>query len=89
MTASNFAVTIGDTATLILAADSIHRPVYLQIIGNNTVYIGDTDAVSTANGFPIAKHSAPILGGLGPGQPLYGICASGQTEELRVFAARD
>jgi hypothetical protein len=89
MTASNFSVTIGDTPTLILAAETITRPVYFQIMGNNTVYIGDNTSVTTANGFPIAKHAAPILGGLGPGQPLYGICAAGQTEDLRVFAARD
>ena len=89
MTASNFAVTIGDTPTLILTADSIHRPVWFQIIGNNTVYIGDTNQVTTSSGFPIAKHAAPIQGSLGPGQPLYGICAAGQTEDLRVFAARD
>lgn len=87
--ASNFAVTITDEPTLILAADSIFRPVWMQLVGNNTVYLGDSTAVSTANGFPVVKHSAPLEGMVGPGQPLYGICASGQTEELRVFAPRD
>jgi len=87
--ASNFAVTITSTATLILDADDVFRPVFMQIVGNNTVYIGDSASVTTANGFPLVKHSAPIQGQLGPGAPLYGICAGGQTEEIRIFAPRD
>ena len=89
MTASNFAVTITDTPTLILEADNINKPIWLQIIGNKTVYIGDNSSVSTSNGFPLVKHSAPLQGGLGIGQPLYGICSAGQTEQIRVFAVRD
>jgi len=77
-------VTVGSTATLLASADPSNRPVWLQIIGNNTVYVGDS-TVTTANGFPIVKHAAPIQGSLGPGQALYGICASGQTEEVRIF----
>lgn len=89
MASSNFAVTITDTPTLILAAESIHRPIYLQIIGNQTVYLGDNASLTTANGFPIAKHSAPLDFHFEPGTALYGVCAAGQTEDLRVFAVRD
>lgn len=78
------AVTVGETATLLASADPTNRPVWLQIMGNNTVYVGDAN-VTTANGFPIAKHAAPIQGALGPGLALYGICAAGQTEEVRIF----
>jgi hypothetical protein len=80
------AVTVTETATLLASADPTNRPVWLQIMGNNTVYIGDA-AVTTANGFPIVKHGAPIQGVLAPGQALYGICAGGQTEEVRIFTA--
>lgn len=86
---SNFAVTITDQPTLILAADSIFRDVLLQIVGNKTVYLGDTTDVTTANGFPIAKHAAPIEFHATPGEPLYGICATAETEEIRCFAQRD
>ena len=79
------AVTVTSTATLLCSADPTNRPVYLQITGNKTVYIGDS-TVTTANGFPIVKHAAPIMGALGPGQALYGICASPDTEEVRVFS---
>jgi hypothetical protein len=78
-------VTVTDTATLLCSADPSNRPVYLQIIGNRTVYIGDS-TVTTANGFPIVKHGAPIMGQLGPGQALYGICAAAETEDVRVFS---
>lgn len=78
------AVTVTDTATLLVSADPTNRPVWLQIMGNVTVYLGDS-AVTTANGFPVAKHAAPIQGSLGPGQALYGITAAGTTEEVRIF----
>ena len=78
------AVTVTDTATLLCSADPSNRPVWVQIMGNNTVYVGDSN-VTTADGFPIVKNAAPIQGQLGPGQALYGITASGQTEEVRIF----
>lgn len=78
------AVTVTETATLLASADPTNRPVWLQIIGNTTVYLGDA-TVTTANGFPVAKHAAPIQGALGPGQALYGITAPGTTEEVRIF----
>ena len=87
--ASNFAVTVTQTATLILSAEQEFRAVYVQVVGNNTVYIGDQSAVTTTNGFPIAKHAAPIEFQLRTGLALYGICAGGQTEEIRIFAPRD
>ena len=84
MSSPQRAVTVTSTATLLASVDPTNRPVWLQIIGNNTVYVGDS-TVTTANGFPIAKHAAPIQGFLAPGQPLYGICVGGQTEEVRIF----
>ena len=76
--------TVTTTATEIIGADPTHRPVWLQIDGNTTVYIGDS-TVTVANGFPIAKHAAPIQGTLGPGQALFAIVASG-TETIRIFS---
>jgi hypothetical protein len=58
--------------------------VYVQIEGNNTVYIGGP-TVTAAQGFPIVKHSAPIQGGLPAGDGLWGICASGETETIRII----
>lgn len=78
--------TVTSTASEIIGSDPTNRPVWLQIDGNNTVYIGDS-TVTTANGFPIAKHAAPIQGQLAPGQSLWAICAAGQTETIRIFSA--
>ena len=77
-------MTVTDTATLLVSADPTNRPVWLQITGNQTVYLGDA-TVTTANGFPVVKHAAPIQGNLGPGQALYGICTTGQSDEVRIF----
>ena len=79
-----YAVTITDEVTLLVAADDINRPVYMQIIGNSTVYIGGAD-VTPEQGFPIVKHSAPLQGGLPPKTPLYAICATGVSEEMRII----
>jgi hypothetical protein len=76
--------TVTTTATQIISTDPTNRPVWFQIDGNHTVYIGDS-TVTVANGFPIAKHAAPIQGNLGPGQDLWAIVASG-TETIRIFS---
>ena len=79
-----YKVVVGDTVVELVPRDNINRPVYVQIEGNNTVYIGGSD-VTSAQGFPIVKHTAPIQGGLGIGDGLWGICASGQTETIRII----
>lgn len=79
-----YKVVVTDTVVNLVPVDNINRPVYVQIEGNNTVYIGGHD-VTAAQGFPIVKHTAPIQGGLGVGDGLWGICASGQTETIRII----
>jgi len=86
--ANYFAHTVTTTATKVLDADNLNREVFLQITGNSTVYLGDDDQVTTANGFPIVKHTSAIRGLLGAGQELWAIVASG-TESLRVFTTVD
>jgi hypothetical protein len=76
--------TVTTTATQIISTDPTNRPVWLQIDGNTVVYLGDS-TVTVANGFPVAKHAAPIQGALGPGQDLWAIVASG-TETIRIFS---
>lgn len=79
-----YKVTVTDTVTQLVERDNINRPVYVQIEGNNTIYIGGPN-VTAAQGFPIVKHAAPIQGGLGVGDGLWGICASGETETIRII----
>jgi hypothetical protein len=79
-----YKVVVTDTVTQLVPVDNINRPVYVQIEGNNTVYIGASN-VTADQGFPIQKHSAPIQGGLGVGDGLWGICATGVTETIRII----
>jgi len=86
--ANYFSHTVTDEATKVLDSDDLNREVFLQIIGNSTVYLGDNDSVTTTNGFPVVKHTNAIRGVLGSGQELWAIVASG-TEDLRVFTSVD
>lgn len=79
-----YKVTVTDAVTQLIPRDNINRPVWVQIEGNNTVYIGGED-VTAAQGFPIVKHTAPSQGGIGVGDGLWGICAAGQTEIIRII----
>jgi len=79
-----YKITVTDAVTQLVPVDNLNRPVWVQIEGNNTIYIGGAN-VTAAQGFPVAKHAAPIQGGLGVGDGLWGICASGQTETIRIF----
>jgi hypothetical protein len=72
--------------TQLVPVDNLNRPVWVQIEGNNTIYIGGSN-VTSAQGFPVAKHAAPIQGGLGVGEGLWGICASGQSETIRIITS--
>lgn len=79
-----YKVTVTDAVTELVPRDNLNRPVFVQIEGNNTVYVGGHD-VTAAQGFPIVKHTAPIQGGLPAGDGLWGICSSGVTEVIRII----
>jgi hypothetical protein len=79
-----YKVTVTDAVTELVPRDNLNRPVFVQIEGNHTVYIGGSN-VTAAQGFPIVKHTAPIEGGLPTGDGLWGICATGLTEVIRIL----
>lgn len=81
-----YKVLVTDAVTQLVPVDNINRPVYVQIEGNNTIYLGASD-VTAAQGFPVVKHAAPIQGALGVGDGLWGICAAGQTETIRIMTS--
>lgn len=66
------AVTCTTTPTLIVPADDINRTIYIQIENNKTVYIGDS-TVTTSNGMPLEKHTAPHAIFLPLKETLYGV----------------
>jgi hypothetical protein len=79
-----YKIIVTDQITQVVPIDNLNRPVFMQIEGNNTVYIGGAD-VTAAQGFPIVKDSAPLEGGLPSGDGLWAVCASGQTETIRII----
>ncbi len=83
-----FSHTVTTTASRVLTGNNIYRDVFMQTIGNETVYLGDDDLVTDSNGLPLMKHTAPVHKVLAPGQELWAIVGSG-TESLRVFTTVD
>lgn len=79
----SISVTVGTTPTLLVAADDTHREIYLHVVGNATVYIGN-GTVTTSTGLATEKHTAPIPIVIPSKQTLYGIVASA-TEDVRVL----
>jgi hypothetical protein len=73
-----------DARQIVVAADNIHRTVYLNIVGNNTAYLGGVD-VTDSNGLPKVKHTTATAIAVPAGETLYGVMASGETETLRVL----
>lgn len=79
-----FRVSVTSTPQLVVEVDDVPRPAWVQILGNSTVYLGGAN-VSSTTGFPIVKHSAPLEGGIPPGESLYCCTADGETETLCVI----
>ena len=78
-------VTVGITPTLIVNEDDQNRYIYLQIVDSATIYVGDS-TVTTDNGMPLEKHSAPQEFFLPIKQKMYGIVTSQVgTGDLRIM----
>lgn len=79
-----YKATVTDAATLLIAADNKNRVGYINIVGNQTVAVGNS-AVTFDTGLQLVKHSAPIHIDVPLGETLYGICTSGQTDDVRIL----
>jgi hypothetical protein len=69
------AVTVAETATLIIGADDLNRYVYVHNGGGAKIYIGD-ESVTTTSGFHLANNESLELF-VPSRQTLYGVVASG------------
>lgn len=78
-------VAVGTTPTLIVDDDDQNRYIYVQIVTSATIYVGD-QTVTTANGLPLEKHSAPHEFFLPIKEKMYGVVtAQVGTADLRVM----
>lgn len=78
------AYSLTDVRQIIVAKEDLPRHVYIQITGNATAYFGGSDVTST-NGLPYEKHTSPHDVFVPTNETLYAVCASGETENLRVL----
>jgi hypothetical protein len=79
--------TVTTTAQEVIAAEPSTRRVYLHVIGTANVYLGGSD-VTTSNGLPTEKHTAPMELTIPAGEVLWALTASG-TETLRILVQGD
>lgn len=77
------AVTVGTTATLLVPADDFARTVYVHVVGNSTVYLGNS-GVTTTNGLATEKHTAPLTFFVPKDQSIYAVVSTG-TEDVRIL----
>jgi hypothetical protein len=78
-------VTVGTTPIVIVNPDDQNRYIYLQIVGSATIYVGGS-TVTTSNGIPLEKHSAPHEFFLPLKQTMYGVVtAQVGTADLRIM----
>jgi len=72
---SSAQVTVGTTATVLVAATAFDQTVYLHNSGGGVVYLGAAN-VSTANGYKL-DNGDKITIGVGDHEALYALTASG------------
>lgn len=81
----SYATTVnGTTPTLLVAADDLNRTIYLHVVGNQDVALGNA-SVTFATGLLTEKHTTPIAFFIPSRETLYGICTAGHTEDVRVL----
>jgi hypothetical protein len=79
-----YKVTVTDTRLVLIAADNKNRQAYVNIVGNESIAVGDS-TVTFATGLLLVKHSAPIELEVPLGENLYAICDSGKTDDVRIL----
>lgn len=79
-----YTTTVTDTATLLIDADNKNRSVYLHVVGNQPVALGNS-SVTFATGLLTEKHTTPFELFLPLGEKVYAVCNTGTTEVVRTL----
>jgi hypothetical protein len=80
----SFQQTVTATAAQLIAADNIPRVAYINIVGNESIAVGNS-SVTFATGLQVAKHTAPFQINVPFGESLWAICDTGKTDDVRVL----
>jgi hypothetical protein len=78
---------VGTTATLVVAADNVHRNVYIHALSNTEVYLGGSN-VTTSNGFILEKDDGYLAVTIPQNETLYAVVSTG-TETVSVLLPND
>ena len=82
------AVTVTDTATLILAANPNRISYFIVNNGSNTIYIGSDTSITTVNALPITPGANVDEDSGGTKMymgPIYGIAGVAQSSDIRYW----
>ena len=76
---------IASTAVKIAGTGVGHRTVHIAPVGNTTVYLSGTNAVTSSNGYGLNKALGEHDVLLGPADELWAICDGEQTETVTIL----
>ena len=79
-----YQVTVTDAVILLVDADDKNRYVYVHVVGNKKVSLGDS-SVTYDGGMLIEKHTAPIEIFVPLKEKIYARCTTGETDDVRVL----
>jgi hypothetical protein len=74
---ASYQFSVDGTALKLVSASQTAKVVIIHNVGNGSVYMNGTSAVSSSTGFYIDKAAGPLQIQLASGDELWGISASG------------
>ena len=74
---------VTSTASKIVDAEPVNRQIYVHVVGNNIVYLGNS-AITTAAGFPTEKAGTPLSITIPINETLWARTVSA-TEDIRIL----
>lgn len=71
------------TASKVIDAESVNRQVYIHVIGNGIVYLGNSGVTST-NGFMTEKNAIPFVFNVPANETVWAVTGTG-ADDLRIL----
>lgn len=85
---TNAQYALSSTAVKIVSSGIGHRTAHLASLGNTTVYLGGSSAVTSSTGYAYSKALGEHDVFLGPADELWAVCDGEQTETITVMVVQ-
>ena len=85
---TNAQYALSSTAVKIVPTGIGHRTAHLAALGNTTVYLGGSNAVTSSTGYAYTKALGEHDVFMGPQDELWAVCADEQTETITVMVVQ-